>query len=169
MSDEEKNTNVKTILNKWLKIQNSFKEEITLEETTLSTINSNNEILKENYYKFYTNKIKAREIYENILFKENKSTNDLIKIYEIDKDPEKILKDAFNPIQKLLFLFRSNYDYIIKIFSILNNIQILTFNSNEINSIINLFCHQFYNNILIPNPEQEEFLILIFFFVGKGN
>jgi len=167
MNEEEKNKNVKNILNKWLEIQNSFKEEITLEETTLSTINSNNEILKENYYKFYENKIKAREIYENILYKEGNNNNNILNKYEIDKQSELILKDAYNPIQKLLFLFRSNYDYIVKLFSILNEIQILTYNSNEINSIIYLFCHQFYNNILIPNPEQEEFLILIYFLLEK--
>lgn len=30
----------------------------------------------------------------------------------------------------------------------------------DINSIVDLFCHQFYENILIPNPEHEELLIL---------
>ena len=39
--------------------------------------------------------------------------------------------------------------------------------NKKIDSIINLFCHQMYNNILIPNPEQEELMILIFVLLAK--
>ena len=39
--------------------------------------------------------------------------------------------------------------------------------NKEVLSIIDLFCHQFYDNILIPNPEQEELLILIYLLLEK--
>ena len=37
----------------------------------------------------------------------------------------------------------------------------------SLDSIVNLFCHQFYDNILIPNPEQEELLILCYLLLQK--
>ena len=68
-------------------------------------------------------------------------------------------------ITELLFIFRNNYDYIIKLSEI---IELNNNNNNEneyiFNSIIKLFCNQFYDNILIPNPEQEELLILVYIF-----
>ena len=75
--------------------------------------------------------------------------------------------DAYDPISKLLFLMRNNYDYILKIFSLINDEDILLDNKKEIESLIDLICNQFYDNILIPNPEQEELLILIYYFLIK--
>ena len=40
-------------------------------------------------------------------------------------------------------------------------------NRKKIESLIDLFCHQFYDNILIPNPEQEELLILVYLLLEK--
>ena len=36
-----------------------------------------------------------------------------------------------------------------------------------VESLVELFCNQFYDNILIPNPENEELLILIYKLLEK--
>ena len=56
-------------------------------------------------------------------------------------------------------LLRSNYEYILKIVSIIDESEKAI---EESITLVDLFCHQFYENILIPNPEQEELLILCY-------
>ena len=61
-------------------------------------------------------------------------------------------------------LLRSNYDYILKIVSIIDESEKAI---EESKTLVDLFCHQFYENILIPNPEQEELLILCYLLLEK--
>ena len=57
-----------------------------------------------------------------------------------------------------LFLFRNNYNYIAKLVSLVEESD----DPEKVDSLVELLCNQFYDNILIPNPEQEELLILIY-------
>ena len=61
-------------------------------------------------------------------------------------------------------LLRSNYEYILKIVSIIDESEKAI---EESKTLVDLFCHQFYENILIPNPEQEELLILCYLLLEK--
>ena len=126
----------------------------------------NHQSLLDAYYDYYTAKLASREHFENI----NKIDNEQYDYehFEINKEAEQHLKDSYEPIKNLLFLFRGNYDYIVSLVSILDEkIMNDSIKNNSLDSLIDLFCHQFYDNILIPNPEQEELLILCYRFIQR--
>lgn len=73
---------------------------------------------------------------------------------------ETILGDAFIPADKLFNLLRNDFQYIVVIASIMERDIMDNDKESCMESIVDLFCHQFYENILVPNPEHEELLIL---------
>ena len=164
--DSNEEDKVNEIINKWLILQKIIKEEITLKEMISSQLQIYKNKIEDNYRKYYISKLETREIFENIILIDKNELNKIKKFKEY-KDIEKYLGDAYDPIQKLLFLLRNNYDYVLKILSIIEDENILNNNKKEIESLIDLFCSQFYDNILIPNPEQEELLILIYLLLEK--
>ena len=127
----------------------------------------NHQSLLDAYFDYYKAKLSSREHFENII----KIDNDQYEYdhFVIENNAELILKDSFNPIQNLLFLFRSNPHYITTLVSILDEKMAhdAAKTNPSLDSIVNLFCHQFYDNILIPNPEQEELLILCYLLLQK--
>ena len=158
----EKKRLVEETIQKWLLLQKTVKEEITLEEIIIKQQQDDFNKLK-NYFKdFYEYKLKSRKAYEDIrnlkLGGEN-AKNDEIKEFYIEEKIETVLLQLVQPITNLLFLFRNNSDYIIKLISLIDPNQD---EPEQIESLVELFCNQFYDNILIPNPEQEELLILIY-------
>ena len=158
----EKKRLVEETIQKWLLLQKTVKEEITLEEIIIKQQQDDFNKLK-NYFKdFYEYKLKSRKAYEDIrnlkLGGEN-AKNDEIKEFYIEEKIETVLLQLVQPITNLLFLFRNNSDYIIKLISLIDPNQD---EPEQIESLVELFCNQFYDNILIPNPEQEELLILVY-------
>lgn len=79
--------------------------------------------------------------------------------FELVEDAGKKLSEAFQPIQNLLFILRKKLPKILQLIAIIEESQAITKEQN-IESLVDLFCHQFYENLLIPNPENEELLIL---------
>ena len=144
------------IIQKWLILQKTIKEEITLEEVIIKQQNDDFDYLKDLFTQYYEKKLQSRKQFEIIknLEKNMKMDN---KEYVIEKDIERILLDSNDPIKNLMFILRNNYDYITKLVSLIDE----TDEVENIDSLVELFCNQFYDNILIPNPEQEELLILI--------
>ena len=145
------------IIQKWLVLQKTIKEEITLEE--IITKHQKNEFaqLKDYFKNYYSKKLESRKVLEEIkgLDKEDsRITKDLV----IEKDLKDTILDVCQPITNLLFTFRDNYDYIIALISLISEND----QEEKISSLVELFCNQFYENILIPNPEQEELLLLIY-------
>ena len=158
----EKKRLVEETIQKWLLLQKTVKEEITLEEIIIKQQQDDFNKLK-NYFKdFYEYKLQTRKAYEDIrnlkLGGEN-AKNDEIKEFYIEEKIETVLLQLVQPITNLLFLFRNNSDYIIKLISLIDPNQD---EPEQIESLVELFCNQFYDNILIPNPEQEELLILVY-------
>ena len=149
---------VEKIIQKWLMLQKTIKEEITLEEVIIKQQNDDFDYLKNLFTEYYELKLKSRKIYEDIrnLKLRNKSSENIE--YIIDNDIDKTFLQACEPVKNLLFLLRNNYDYIIKLVSLIDYQD----EKEQIESLVELFCNQFYDNILIPNPEQEELLILIY-------
>ena len=166
--EEENNIKVNKIVNKWLNLQKIIKEEITLREIIRNQTEENQKQLKNNYKDYYKAKLLLRQISENIISINslNKTGNKTINFIP-DDNPELTLCDAYDPIKKLFNLFRTNYDYVVTLISIIGDNEDLMLENKEVLSIIDLFCHQFYDNILIPNPEQEELLILIYLLLEK--
>ena len=151
---------VEETIQKWLLLQKTVKEEITLEEIITKQQNNDIEKFKEYFREFYDSKIKSRKIYEDIrnLKINEESKNVEIKEYYIQSDEDKALVEITEPIKNLLFLLRNNYDYIVRLISLIDYQD----EKVQVESLVELLCNQFYDNILIPNPEQEELLILIY-------
>ena len=153
---------VEDTIQKWLLLQKTVKEEITLEEIILKQQQDDFNKLRTYYKDFYELKVKSRKAYEDI--KNLKLTGDNTKAeeveeYYIEEKIENVLFQLVQPITNLLFIFRNNSEYIIKLISLIDESQD---EPEQIESLVELFCNQFYDNILIPNPEQEELLILIY-------
>ena len=152
-----KQEKVEKIIQKWLKLQKTIKEEITLEEVIIKQQKDDFDSLKSLFTQYYETKIQSRKQFEIIKkLEKNIKTDD--KKYIIVEDIDRVLLDANDPIKNLLFLLRNNYDYITKLVSLVDEMD----DSEKVDSMVELFCNQFYDNILIPNPEQEELLILIY-------
>ena len=152
-----KQEKVEKVIQKWLKLQKIIKEEITLEEVIIKQQKDDFNYLKDLFYQYYEAKIKSRKQFE-IIRKLEKNMKNIDIDYSINKNVEEELLDTTETIKNLLFLIRNNYDYITKIVSLIEE----TDDQENVDSLVELFCNQFYDNILIPNPEQEELLILIY-------
>ena len=165
-SDSEKEKNVESIIQKWLKLQKTIKEEITLEDVIIRHQSDDFFKLKDYFKKYYTTKLQSRQFFDEIKsFKYNVNDEVVeVKKFELQQtDLEKKFLDLYGPIKNLLFLFRNNYDYITTLISSISEND----KEENISSLVELFCNQFYENILIPNPEQEELLILIYKLLEK--
>ena len=166
-ADEQSEANEKKLIDetvqKWLLLQKTVKEEITLEEIILNQQQSDFNNLKNLFKQYYEFKLKSRKINEDIRnlkinAKNKNDKNAEIKEYIIDDEIDKTFLQACEPVKNLLFLFRNNYDYVLKLISLIDYQD----EKEQIESLVELLCNQFYDNILIPNPEQEELLILIY-------
>ena len=148
---------VESIIQKWLILQKTIKEEITLEEVIMKHQEDEFSQLKDCFKKYYSKKLESRKIIEEIKILDEDKGNK-IKEYVIEDELADFIPDLFIQIKNLLFYFRNNYDYII------NLVMLISENDDieRITSLVELFCNQFYENILIPNPEQEELLLLIY-------
>ena len=145
------------IIEKWLKLQKTIKEEITLEDVIINQQKNDYNHLKDYFKDYYSAKLNIRKSFDDI---RKLSRNDFknIKKLIIEPDLDNLIPQMTEPVKNLLFLFRNDYNYITKLVSLIDE------NDDEelIESLVHLFCNQFYDNILIPNPEQTELLLLIY-------
>ena len=163
MSEQEKIS--EKILKKWVTLQKIIKEEITLEEVIITKYKEDFEKFKNFYNDYYSTKLYFRANFEEMKNFPNVDLNsNKIKKNYLDKDGvHQILIDTYEPIKNLLFIFRENYEYVIKLMSLIDNKD----DQEKVESLVELFCNQFYENIFIPNPEQKELLLLIFLLIKE--
>ena len=161
ISEEQKQKLVEKIITKWLNLQKIIKEEITLEDVIIKQQQDDTDNLKSFFVKYYQAKLNTRKIWNDI----NK-----LKLYEKESNILSIIiseelgasfHDASEPIKNLFFIIRNNYDYLTRILSLIKPEDFMH-NINKIYSLVELLNNNFYENILIPNPEQHELLILIY-------
>ena len=161
ISEEQKQKLVEKIITKWLNLQKIIKEEITLEDVIIKQQQDDTDNLKSFFVKYYQAKLNTRKIWNDI----NK-----LKLYEKESNILSIIiseelgasfHDASEPIKNLFFIIRNNYDYLTRILSLIKPEDFMH-NINKIYSLVELLNNNFYENILIPNPEQLELLILIY-------
>jgi hypothetical protein len=86
-----------------------------------------------------------------------------LSYFELNDNAEKMLLEIFDPIKKLLFLFRNDFQIMLKLISVIDQYA----SKENINTLVDLLCHQFYENLLIQNPEHEELLILCYLLLEK--
>ena len=156
-TDLKKEEMSEKIIQKWLILQKTIKEEITLEDVIISQLKTDFSNLKGYFKEYYTAKLDIRKTFDDIKKLENDDFDNIKELY-IENNINKVLLQASEPIKNLLFLFRNDYNYITKLVSLIDDQD----KDEQIDSLSQLFCNQFYDNILIPNPEQEELLILIY-------
>ena len=161
MNEKNKQINLEEILLKWSKLQKVIKEGVILKKVIIEQQKIDFNKLKKNFIEYYDIKLKIRKTYEEIESLKNKNIINKQIIFEKNVN----YNDKLKSISQLLFFFRNNYDYIIKLVDLIEINKDI--NNYTMHSIIELFCNQFYDNILIPNPEQEELLILIYKLIEK--
>ena len=166
LNNNEKKNNLEDILvektiNKWLNLQKIIKEEITLEDVIIKQQQDDTKDLKSFFVKYYQIKLNTRKNWNDIKkLKLDDKQNANISSYIINQEIGGF-HDASEPLKNLFFLLRNNYDYLTRLISLINP-EDFTKNINSINSLVELLNNNFYENILIPNPEQQELLILIY-------
>lgn len=103
--------------------------------------------------------MKAQEIQANI----NITNFNRKKTYELSNQAEKLLSEGFNPIHKIFFILRRSFSYQLKL------IELAEEKNDEyiLETLADLFSNRFYENILIQNPENEEFIILLFYLLKQ--
>ena len=161
ISEEQKQKMVEKIINKWLNLQKIIKEEITLEDVILKQQQDDTDNLKSFFVKYYQTKLNTRKIWNDInklkLYEKESNISSII----INKELGSYFHDASDPIKNLLFIIRNNYDYLTRVLSLIKPEDFDT-NINKVYSLVELLNNNFYENILIPNPDQLELLILIY-------
>ena len=109
--NEEQNL-VEKIVSKWLNLQKTIKEEITLEEVITKQQQDDINNLKSLFIKYYQTKLNTRKNWNDIntLLLEGKKSN--INSYIINEELGPIFHDVTDAIKNLFFILRNNYDYI---------------------------------------------------------
>lgn len=79
---------------------------------------------------------------------------------ELEENSEKELLEIFEPLNKFFFQFRNNIQHVL---NLIENLK----SNDEVDQIVNLLCHFFYENILIQKPEQEEILLICYYLLEK--
>ena len=161
IAEDQKQKLVEKIINKWLYLQKTIKEEITLEDVIIKQQEDDTKDLKSCFIKYFQIKLNTRKNWNNInkLTLENKESN--ISSYIIEDELGKKFHDSTEPVKNLFFILRNNYDYLIKLISLLRPEDFII-KMDNIKSLVELLNNNFYENILIPNPDQKELLILIY-------
>ena len=161
-AEEIRQKRAEKTINNWLSLQKIVKELESLEEMMDEQHEDHIENLENKVLELFKLKIESRKIYNDIKFLKLKAEgNSLAKRppdYYIEEKNDTILVGAKESITKFLFIIRENFDYIPKIASFLDENN----KREKLESLAELFCNQFYDNVLIPNPEQEELLICIY-------
>ena len=161
LSEQDKQKNVEKVIKKWLDLQKIIREEITLEDVIIKQQEIDEEKLRNYFEEYYGNKLKTRKNWEEVNAIKVDNKEKVIPSYVTEKEVQQKLRDACEPIKNLLFMMRDNYDYSTRLISLIKK-KDFSKNSEQIYSLVELFVNQIYENILIPNPEQEELLILIY-------
>ena len=147
LADNLFKTNKDSIIKKWLNLQKIVKESQNLEMSIEKQNSDNYEKIKKYILDFYKLKIKSRKLYEDIKsFRnesklKNKSNNN--KDYYVIESNKNYFDTALQFIKNLLRRIRKYYDYVPTIVSLIDEND----EKEEIESLAEFFCNQFYNNI----------------------
>ena len=145
------------VVQKWLKLQKTIKEEITLEDVIINQQKTDFNHLKDYFKDYYTAILNIRKSFDDIKKLSREDFKNIKTLY-IDQNLDNLIPQISEPIKNLLFILRNDYNYISKLISLIDEKD----ERENIESLVHLFCNQFYDNILIPNPEQTEMLLLIY-------
>ena len=154
----EKGNSPEKIIQKWLTLQKIIKEEITLEEMIIGQQKLDFENLKNKYKEYYKIKLQIRNGLDDITKLDNNHYENN-KELKFDDNIERALLNIYEEIKNLLIIFRNDFNYISKLVSLIEEEED---DQNSVDSLAQLFCNQFYDNILISNPEQDELLLLTY-------
>jgi len=120
--------------------------------------------MKKLLFEIFKNKIKIKETIE---FNQKISRQDKIPNlnYQLCENPEKLLSECLNPIEKFLFKFRNDFQLQLKLIDLIEKNENKT--DADLENLVDFFCHYYYENLLIQNPEHDELLIFCFLLLEK--
>ena len=155
------NKNIDITINRWLELQKIIKENQSLEKIIEKQHTENFNEMKKYFQTFYNLKLKTRILFNDIKYLKARTesedeTNE--KEYYLTEASGIYFGNALAPLKNIISVIRDNYDYIPILVSLIDEED----TKQEVESLAEFFCNQFYTNILIPNPEQEELLICIY-------
>ena len=155
------NKNIDITINRWLELQKIIKENQSLEKIIEKQHTENFNEMKKYFHTFYNLKLKTRILFNDIKYLKARTesedeTNE--KEYYLTEASGIYFGNALAPLKNIISVIRDNYDYIPILVSLIDEED----TKQEVESLAEFFCNQFYTNILIPNPEQEELLICIY-------
>ena len=107
------------IVQKWLQLQKTIKEEITLEDVIINQQKSDYNHLKDYFKDYYSAKLNIRKSFDEIK-KLNRNDFKSIKNLIISQNLDNLIPQITEPIKNLLFLFRNDYNYITKLVSLID-------------------------------------------------
>ena len=119
ISEEQKQKIVEKVINKWLNLQKTIKEEITLEDVILKQQKDDTKNLKSFFVKYYQTKLNTRKFGNDIKQLKLDYKDSDILCYIINEELGQSFHDASEPIKNLLFILRNNYDYLTRIISLI--------------------------------------------------
>ena len=161
-AEEIQKNQVEKIIKNWLEIQKTIKVLQSLEEMMEEQHKEHQNKIQKIIKDYYEIKIQERKIYDDIKFLKLNTEGNSPKKRPLDYDLSDNINTLFGQASvgayDFLFQIRENFDYIPIIVSLIGN----DLKKERMQSLAELFCNQFYDNILIPNPEQEELLICIY-------
>ena len=140
------------IIEKWKALQEIILEEKSLMDVLFNYKNDDYSQIKNLIIDYSETKLKIRQINSK-----NKRKNKE-KIYQIDTKINQLNPSLYKNIQRFLFFLRENLDYVLKI--------VLSINENDENyelnveSLVELICNQFYDNMPEKNKYKQLMLII---------
>ena len=150
---------IDSTIDKWSNLQKILKENQSLEKNIEKQHLENYNQMKQYLNDFYKLKITSRKLYEDIKFlKMENISYKKEKNFYIEELSGNYFGNTSKPLENLIAIIRGYYDYVTKIVYLIDEKD----KKEEIESLAEFFCNQFYTNIFIPNPEQEELLICIY-------
>jgi len=87
--------------------------------------------------------------------------------YELvqENDKYQLLLEVLDPIEKFLFKIRTNFQYQLILIDLIQNYEEKKVDETE--NLVDFFCHYFYENLLVQNPESDELMIFYFLLLEK--
>ena len=138
-------------------LQNLLKQMISIKERFEENKNIMLERLKKNCINFYKNQIAMKAIYDYC------KSNNPEKYYNyvlVEKNEERLGKENYDIINKVVFLIRNNNDLLI---NLIENCP-----SNSFDQFSDFLVNFFFNNTIDTSFNEEELIIIIYLIIEKN-
>ena len=158
IEEENNNSKVDEIIKKWKNLQDIILEEKSLIDILFNYKNDDYSEIKKLINDYSESKLKIRQNNKTNQKLKDKDNQIDTKIYDFQKS----FPNLSIEIEKFLFFLRKNIDYVLKlVLSIEENDEV------KIDSLIELICNQFYDNLPPKNKKHKQLMLIIYTLLEK--